>query len=82
MTEAEIISQLNEVFRNVFKKPDLEVFRAMTAADVKGWDSLSHVEMIAQVEKAFQVKFKMKDVMKWKNVGDLIDTLLRYKNPN
>ena len=80
MTENEVIQTLTKIFQKVFKKNDINIYREMTAADVNGWDSLSHVEMIANVEKEFSIKFKMKDVIKMKNVGDLIDTILRYKS--
>ncbi len=78
MTENQVIEKLTFIFQKVIKKNDIQIFREMTAADVNGWDSLSHVEMIANVEKEFGVKFKMKDVIKMKNVGDLIDTIIRY----
>ncbi len=78
MTENQIIEKLTNIFQKVFKKNEIHITREMTAADVNGWDSLSHVEMIANVEKEFAIKFKMKDVIKMKNVGDLIDTIIRY----
>jgi acyl carrier protein len=80
MTENQIIEKLTQIFNKVFKKNDIVIFREMTAADVNGWDSLSHVEMIANVEKEFSIKFKIKDVIKMKNVGDLIDTIIKYQS--
>ncbi|MDX2062134.1 MAG: acyl carrier protein [Bacteroidia bacterium] len=81
MTPEAIEDQLTPIFRRVFQAPDLALNRSLTAAEVARWDSLSHVEMIAAVEDAFGVRFKLKDVTKMKNVGDLIDTLHRYLNP-
>lgn len=75
MSSADIEGKITEVFRAVFQEPSLNITREMTAADVARWDSLTHVEMIAAIEKAFGIKFKLKDVMKMKNVGDLIDTV-------
>lgn len=78
MTEipAELESKLNTVFRQVFRQPSVAVRRDMVAADVPGWDSISHAEMIAAVEDAFGTKFKLKEITKWKNVGDMVDTLV------
>lgn len=81
MTEAEILPRIQAVYRRVFQAPDLHVTRATAAADVARWDSLSHVEMIAAVEAEFQLKFKLKDLLKWKNTGDLVDTIVRMQNP-
>ena len=43
----------------------------LTDAEVPGWDSLSHVNVILAVENKFGVHFKNLEVLKLKNVGDL-----------
>jgi acyl carrier protein len=67
--------RLQEVFREVFRQPDLTISRTMTAADVQGWDSLRHIELIVAVETAFSVRFKTVEVSRLQTVGDLIDRL-------
>jgi acyl carrier protein len=47
----------------------------MTADDVKKWDSLSHINMIFAVEKAFGIKFSIKDARSMNNVGELIQLI-------
>jgi acyl carrier protein len=66
-----IQDKLQAIFRIVFKEPALIISPEMNANDVDSWDSLSHMEMINQVEEEFGVKFKLKDLVKLKNVGDL-----------
>lgn len=66
-----IQESLQEIFRKVFNEPNLIIDTEMNANDVDSWDSLSHMEMISNVEEAFGVKFKLKDLVKLKNVGDL-----------
>ena len=70
-----ITPRLQEVFREVFRQPDLTISRTMTAADVQGWDSLRHIELIVAVETAFSVRFKTVEVSRLQTVGDLIDRL-------
>lgn len=70
-----ITPRLQEVFREVFRQPDLTITRTMTAADVQGWDSLRHIELIVAVETAFSVRFKTVEVSRLQTVGDLIDRL-------
>ena len=65
------------MFRDVFNDDTLEVREGMTAADVATWDSLSNINMIIAVEKAFGVKFSIKDVRNLKNVGELIELIKR-----
>ena len=79
MTHDEILSQLQPVFQQVFDDASIQVARGTTAADVEGWDSLTHIQLIAAVEKHFGVKFKLGEIMKFKNVGDLVDCVAKHK---
>lgn len=63
---------LTAVFRQVFSQPSLDIHDEMTAADVAGWDSLTHVTLIFAVEKQFGVRFSTRDVQALKTVGDLV----------
>jgi acyl carrier protein len=42
-----------------------------TAAEVPGWDSLNHANVILAVEKAFGVRFSNVEVLKLSSIGDL-----------
>ncbi|HTB33409.1 MAG TPA: acyl carrier protein [bacterium] len=68
-------ARLQQVFRDIFDEPALVLRRDMTAADVDAWDSLSHIALLAAVEKEFGVRFNLADVKGLKNVGDLMDVL-------
>jgi acyl carrier protein len=70
-----VLPQLNEVFQSVFDDDEIEVTRATTAKDVEGWDSLMHVTLLVNVEKAFGVKFTSSEVAALKSVGDLVDLI-------
>jgi acyl carrier protein len=72
METNEIVARLTLIFRDVFDDDALVVSEGMTAADVPTWDSLSNINMIIAVEKAFGVKFSIKDVRALKNVGELL----------
>jgi acyl carrier protein len=75
--KSEIESRLTPIFRDVFSDDALVVTEGMTAAEVPTWDSLSNINMIIAVEKAFGVKFSIKDVRNLKNVGELLDLIKR-----
>jgi acyl carrier protein len=77
METNEIVSRLTPIFRDVFSDEDLVVSDGMIAADVPTWDSLSNINMIIAVEKAFGVKFSIKDVRSLKNVGELLELIKR-----
>ncbi len=72
MKREEIVERLTLIFRKVFNEKDLVLRDDLTANDVETWDSLTHMLMITEVENEFQIKFKLKDLNKMKQVGDLI----------
>lgn len=77
MENDEIVSRLTPIFRDVFNDDALVISEGMTAADVPTWDSLSNINMIVAVEKAFGLKFSIKDVRSLKNVGELLALIKR-----
>lgn len=75
MDKEKIKARLNEVFRDVFDDESIELSEDTTADDIDGWDSLEHITLISAVEKAFKMRFTMKEVSGMKNVGEMIDIL-------
>ncbi len=69
------MERLNRVFQQVFDDDELQISRQTSAKDVEGWDSLMHVTLIVNVEKAFHVKFSSSEVAALKDVGDLLDLI-------
>jgi acyl carrier protein len=70
-----IDERLQDVFRDVFGQRDLILRDELTAADVKGWDSLKHVELIMCIEQTFGVRFKTAEIATLENVGALASKL-------
>lgn len=70
-TTAEILEALNGIFRHVLKNESLNLTETTTAHDVDGWDSLTNMLLISEVEKTFGVRFNFREIVKMKNVGDL-----------
>ena len=75
MTEAELFTRLNKIFRKVFDDSSITVTRRTTAKDIDEWDSLGHITLIGAVEREFKVKFTMKEVSSMKNVGEMADLI-------
>jgi acyl carrier protein len=75
MEKSEIIEKLNTVFRKVFKDEKIIICDEMTAKDVEKWDSLTHIVLISSTEDEFRIKFKLKELVAMKNVGDFIKSI-------
>lgn len=77
MTEDTLTTEIQSIMRKLFGEPDLVIQNSMTANDVSRWDSLSHIEFIMCVEKAFKVRFKNSEVGRLENIGDLVSAVLK-----
>ena len=69
------IEKLTGIFRTVFDNDEIQLRPEMTANDVDGWDSLSHVNLILAVEKGFAIRFTQRELLTFKNVGDLLRSI-------
>lgn len=76
MTHQEVLAKLQEVFRKVLNDKSIVLSPATTAKDVAGWDSLSHVMLVVEIEGAFKKRFKAREIQNWQCVGDMITSLL------
>jgi len=63
---------LNGIFQHVFDDETISISPETTANDIDGWDSLSHVNLIVAVEAQFGIRFTQKELLTFKNVGDLL----------
>lgn len=81
MTKEEIMQALNTIFAEVLKQPGIQLQEDSSAQNIDGWDSMANLSPLDQSEKTFGIHFKMREIMKMKNVGDLCDTIYNKVNP-
>lgn len=75
MERKEIYSKLKEIFIDVLDLDEVELKDETSANDIEEWDSLSHIQLIVAIEKTFGIKFTSLEIMKWKNVGEMVSTM-------
>ena len=75
MQNEALLEQIQEIFRDVLDDEEVVLTEASTAEDVEGWDSLTHIQLIVAIEKHFKIKFTSREILSWKNVGELVDCL-------
>ncbi len=68
--------RLNEVFRDVFDDPRININEFTTSDDIEDWDSLEHINLIEAVEHEFKMRFKMREVSGMNNVGEMADIII------
>jgi len=79
MENTEILHKVEELFRDVLDDEEIALTMATTANDIEDWDSLTHVELVRAVEKAFGIRFTSAEILTWKNVGEMVESVARHK---
>ena len=75
MNKVEILQQVENIFKNVLDDGSIVLSETTTANDVEGWDSLTHIQLIVAIEKYFKIKFSSKEILSWKNIGEMLDAI-------
>lgn len=75
MERAEIVVKLTPIFRTVFNNQSITLSNELTANDVEAWDSLTHMLLINEIENSFSIKFRLKELNKMRNVGDMVEII-------
>lgn len=75
MERTEILQKLQTVYRDILDDENIVVTEETTADDIEEWDSITHVQIVAEIQKVFGVKFSAKEMLLWENVGDIVDAL-------
>ena len=63
--------RLEDVFRSVFDDEQLTLSDDMTAADVPGWDSLAHINLMFSIESEFGITFQGDELADFADIGAL-----------
>jgi acyl carrier protein len=76
MDRSEILKVINDIFIETLDNEEIELSEDSQASDVEDWDSLSHIQLVVEVEKHFKIRFTSKEIQSWGNVGDMIDSVV------
>jgi acyl carrier protein len=44
--------------------------------DIEEWDSLNHINLVSAIEKEFQIKFALLELIELKDVGAMINLMV------
>ena len=76
MDKIQILSEIQSIMRDVLDDENIVLNDTTTADDVEGWDSLTHIQLIVAIEKHFKIKFNSKEILSWKNIGEMLNAIL------
>lgn len=76
----DIHSELQTVFRKVFENNIISINEQTTANDISGWDSLTHMTLINEIEQHFKIELSFNEVSSFNTVGDMLKCISKKLN--
>jgi len=74
-----VFEELRPIFADVLQNADLVLTRESSSWNTPDWDSLAHIDLIVMVERQYKMRFTATEVRDLKNVGDIVDLIVRRK---
>ncbi len=75
LTTEQIYARLTDIFRDLFDDESIVLTPETTAADVPGWDSFNHINLIVATEMQFKIKFRTAEIESLRNVGHFVQVI-------
>ena len=76
MERDEVLARLQVVFSEVLGR-SVVLTEDLDADTFDGWDSLTHITLIAAIEDEFQVRFPMREIPELRTVSMIVNCLLK-----
>lgn len=75
MTREEIMARVEELFRKELGNESIVLTDETVAEDIQEWTSLSHAQLVIAMEKELNIKFSLREMMSWQNVGEIVNSI-------
>lgn len=79
MTHEETVSKTLATFQKVFGDAE-PINEQTTADDIRAWDSLNHIILIQELEKSFNLKFNLFEIIEIRDVAGMVDYIFSKMN--
>jgi len=76
MTRKELFDGVQDIFRDIFDEDDMVIEDKTNSDDIRDWDSLNHINLVSAIEKEFEIRFALGELMALKDVGAMIDLMI------
>lgn len=72
--EKEVIYQrITDILRSVIGASNLTLSDSILMEDIEGWDSLTYLTFVKEVEKAFSIQLSVRETLFWENIRDIVE---------
>ena len=66
---------MQELLVEIIDNEEIVIDESSSPSTVEDWDSLTHFNLIMELQKEFGIKFGAAEIQGWQNVGDIISSI-------
>lgn len=78
MDRKDVIDKVTEICRDVFEDDQLVLTEEKTSEEIDGWDSLTHLALINEIQDEFDIKLSLDEISKSQQIGTLLDIIIQH----
>jgi len=79
MNKNEVFCIVQNIFKNIFNDNDMVITYSTNSDELENWDSLNHINLMGAIEKEFNIKFALGELIELKNVEAIVNLLINEK---
>ena len=76
-SSTEIMAGLEQVFQDVLDDDSIRLTTKTTANDLADWDSVNHLVLLHAIERKYNIKFSLDEMINCRSLGDICDRILK-----
>ena len=69
----DILQEIQEIMRDIFDDENLIITGECNSDNIDDWDSLSHINIMVQIQKKFEIRFTVEEIANTKNVAKIVE---------
>ncbi|MFC4298651.1 acyl carrier protein [Castellaniella hirudinis] len=73
--EDKLFNEVRRAFAAAFNTDPASISMQSEPGDIAGWDSMGHVQLVAELEKIFSVSLEVDEVMEMEDVASIVRVL-------
>ncbi len=80
MEKEQIIQQVLQVFETILKHQNFTNAETLSNKNVAGYDSMAQINIIAELEKRFNIRFQLKELARITSINSIV-AIIQEKLP-
>ncbi len=71
MTYEAIMKDVQDIFREIMENDSIVLTGESNSDQIEEWDSLTHIQLVVEIEKHFKINFTSEEIGSFENVGEM-----------